>query len=191
VAFPKAAGPTPAAAAREPLVSGLGDPKSFATSAPSINQAFCVAAIDPGATSGALAFVFASHLERVSAEDLPIVDGLPSAAILSARLEQMRPDVVVIERASAMPKQGVSSSFKFGVGYGIAQGVVAALKIPVHFVAASKWKRRFGLTADKEEARARALQLWPARSDIFSRKRDHHRAEAALLARYFAEMRDR
>ena len=86
-----------------------------------------------------------------------------------------------------MPKQGVSSTFKFGKAYGVVIGVVAALKIPVHFVAPSVWKRHFGLSADKEEARARALQYWPERAELFARKKDHGRAEAALLARYAAE----
>jgi crossover junction endodeoxyribonuclease RuvC len=99
----------------------------------------------------------------------------------------MRPDLVIIERVGAMPKQGVSSTFRFGKSYGVAIGVVAALKIPVHFVAAGVWKRHFNLPADKEAARARALQLWPGRAELFSRRRDHNRAEAALLARYGAE----
>ncbi len=39
-------------------------------------------------------------------------------------------------------------------------------------------QRRFGLPP---------LRLWPARADLFARKRDHNRAEAALIARYGAE----
>lgn len=42
------------------------------------------------------------------------------------------------------------------------------------------------LDADKERARALAIRLWPA-SRHFERKRDHGRAEAALLARFGAE----
>jgi crossover junction endodeoxyribonuclease RuvC len=61
---------------------------------------------------------------------------------------------------------------------------------PLHLVTPAKWKRYFGLDADKEKSRALALRLWPSRSDLFTRKRDHGRAEAALLARYFAETRE-
>jgi crossover junction endodeoxyribonuclease RuvC len=154
------------------------------------SQEFCVAAFDPGSSSGAGAFYFPSHPDRIAAEDLPVVAGQVDAATLAARLKQMRPDAAVIERVAAMPRQGVSSTFKFGTAYGIIQGVIATLEIPVHFVAPGRWKKHFGLTADKEQSRARALQLWPARSDLFGRKKDHGRAESALLARYFAETRE-
>jgi len=149
--------------------------------------ALCIAAFDPGSSSGAVAFLYAPYLDTMAAEDLPVANGQIDGATLTARLKQMNPDVAVIERVAAMPRQGVSSTFKFGTAFGIIQGVVAGLGIPAHFVAPGKWKRHFGLTAEKEESRARALQLWPARSELFSRKKDHGRAEAALLARYFAE----
>jgi crossover junction endodeoxyribonuclease RuvC len=149
----------------------------------------CIAAFDPGSSSGAVAFYFTAHPGQISAEDLPVVAGQVDSATLAARLKQMRPDVAVIERVAAMPRQGVSSTFKFGTAYGILQGVVAALEIPVHFVAPGRWKKHFGLTSDKEQSRARALQLWPGQSDLFARKKDHGRAESALLARYFAEIR--
>jgi hypothetical protein len=147
----------------------------------------CIAAFDPGSVSGASAFFFAPCLDKVTAEDLPVANGQVDGATLAARLKQMRPDVAVIERVATMPRQGVSSTFRFGTAFGIIQGVVSALEIPVHFVAPGKWKRHFGLTAEKELSRARALQLWLSRSDLFARKKDHGRGEAALLARYFAE----
>jgi crossover junction endodeoxyribonuclease RuvC len=150
------------------------------------NRNLCIYANDPGA-SGADAFYFTDHPETVSVEDTPIADGRVDAATLARRLEIMRPDLAIIERVGAMPGQGVSSMFNFGAAYGTVIGVVAALKIPVHFVTPAKWKKHFGLPADKEAARARALQLWPARAELFARKKDHGRAEAALIARFAAE----
>ncbi len=146
----------------------------------------CIFANDPGA-SGAGAFYFTAHPETVSVEDTPLADGRVDGATLARRLEIMRPDLAIIERVGAMPGQGVTSMFNFGAAYGTVIGVVAALKIPVHFVTPGKWKKHFGLSADKEEARARALQLWPARAELFARKKDHGRAEAALIARFAAE----
>jgi crossover junction endodeoxyribonuclease RuvC len=148
---------------------------------------FCILGVDPG-ISGAIAFYFPSHPQMISSEDIPVVAGEIDAATLAARIDRMRPHLAIVERVGAMPKQGVSSTFKFGTAYGVAQGVIAALKVPVHFVTPGKWKRHFGLSAEKEEARARALQLWPGRSELFSRKRDHGRAEAALIARYGSEI---
>jgi hypothetical protein len=146
----------------------------------------CIGSCDPGG-SGAIGFMFTAFPRTISVEDTPTVAGEIDAATLADRITAMRPDLFIIERVGAMPKQGVSSTFKFGKAYGVVIGVVAALKIPVHFVAPSVWKRHFGLSADNEEARARALQYWPERAELFARKRDHNRAEAALLARYASE----
>jgi crossover junction endodeoxyribonuclease RuvC len=44
------------------------------------------------------------------------------------------------------------------------------------------------LAVDPGLTGALALRLWPSRSDLFGRKKDHGRAEAALLARYGAEL---
>jgi hypothetical protein len=35
-----------------------------------------------------------------------------------------------------------------------------------------------------EVSRARAIETWPAHAKLFARKRDHNRAEAALLGLY-------
>lgn len=147
----------------------------------------CICGIDPG-INGAAAFFFETHPNAIAAEDLPVVDRMLDAATLARRLEQMKPDLVVIEQVAAMPKQGVSSTFRFGQAYGMTIGVVAALRIPIEYVTPGRWKKHFRLSSDKEESRARALQMWPDRPDLFARKKDHGRAEAALIARYGAEV---
>ena len=105
---------------------------------------------------------------------------------LAKRIREMQPAVAVIEQVGAMPKQGVSSTFKFGASFGLVRGVVLALGVPLHHVTPGVWKKHFRLNSDKEKARALALRFWPA-SEHFSRKKDHGRAEAALIARYGAE----
>ena len=65
-----------------------------------------------------------------------------------------------------------------------ALGVVGALAIPVRHVSPAKWKRALGLNSDGETSRARAIETWPAQAELFARKRDHSRAEAALLGLY-------
>jgi crossover junction endodeoxyribonuclease RuvC len=141
----------------------------------------CFAGFDPG-KSGAFAFYFRAAPEMIAAEDFPLVNGEIDSATLADRLRQMRPDFAIIERVGAMPKQGVSSTFNFGKSYGVLLGVVAALQIPSALVTPGTWKKAFKLSADKEEARALALRQWPARAELFARKKDHGRAEAALLA---------
>jgi len=78
--------------------------------------------------------------------------------------------------------QGTASSFKFGMAYGQALGVVQGLLFPYQTVSAAKWKRHMSLTSDKEYSRRRAIECFPKFADQFSRKMDEGRAEAALLA---------
>jgi crossover junction endodeoxyribonuclease RuvC len=87
---------------------------------------------------------------------------------------------VLIEEAQAMPGQGTRSMFTIGLGMGIWLGILGALGLAHTRVRPAVWKRRLGLTSDKEQARLRAQQLYPG-ADL-RRKRDHGRAEALLLA---------
>ncbi len=143
----------------------------------------CVAGIDPGAT-GAVSFVFTAAPQIVTALDMPVADGRVCAPSLAAMFRQFSPDLVVIENVHAVRGNGVSSTWNFAVNHGVAIGVVGALQLPVRYVAPTKWKKYFGLAADKELSRARALETWPACADAFSRKKDHGRAESALIALY-------
>lgn len=146
----------------------------------------CIMGVDPG-VSGAIAFYFSAYPNVISAEDVPVTGNDIDAVTLAARIEQMRPDMCVIEAVGAMPGQGVSSTFKFGCSYGIVRGVVLAQKVPLHFVSPQRWKKYFGLIGeDKDASRKKAQHLWPS-SDHFGRKKDHGRAEAALMARFGAE----
>lgn len=146
----------------------------------------CVVGFDTG-LSGALAFSSVSAPDRISVEDMPVAAGAVDAANLAARIRQMAPDLAVVERVNAMPGQGVGSTFKFGASYGAVLGVLAACGVPTQLVTPSVWKRHFKLSADKEQSRALALRLFPACAQHFSRKCDHNRAEAALIARFGAE----
>lgn len=91
-----------------------------------------------------------------------------------------RTAVVYIERVSAMPKQGVSSTFKFGVGYGLLQGVTAALEIRRTFVLPRTWQSALCCLSggDKNVTKRRAQELFP---DL---KITHAIADALLIAEY-------
>ena len=151
----------------------------------------CILAIDPGVTGG-VAFFFPEHPERVSVYDMPAVDGEVDIAGLAAIIRLMAPTVAVVERVNAMPgggtrKMGATSAFNFGGAYAAARAVVTMSGVPMHLVTPGTWKKAAGLPGGpegKEKARAMALRLFPACTDSFKRKKDHNRAEAALLARY-------
>ena len=143
--------------------------------------------IDPGGTSGAWALID-DRGGSLAADDF-LVAGVGAQRVISAPLfaatvERFAPMQAVIERVGARPGQGVSSMFKFGRGLGIVEGVVAAAMVPVMYVAPAVWKRHFGLASEKEASRQRAIEIWPESASLFSRKRDHGRAEAALIARW-------
>jgi len=140
--------------------------------------------IDPG-LSGAIA-LFVPTDNSLTVIDIPVVDGQVDVDTLATHIRSLAPvDMAIVERSSAMPKQGVSSVFKFGATYGALRAIVTLLNIPTHLVTATKWKRFFALSSDKEQSRALALRLWPG-TNLFSRKKDHNRAEASLIARYGA-----
>ena len=139
----------------------------------------CILAVDPG-LSGALAFYFPAQ-DAITAEDMPVAGHDIDAATVAARIAQLRPDLAIVELVASRPGQGVASVFKFGCGFGMVRGVIAASGVPLHLVTPGKWKRHFGLDADKEKSRALALRFWPTRSDIFGLKKYHGRAEAALI----------
>lgn len=48
---------------------------------------------------------------------------------------------VLLERAQAMPKQGVSSTFSIGKGYGIWIGVLTAMHLPFEIVGPRDWQK--------------------------------------------------
>lgn len=88
----------------------------------------------------------------------------------------------VVERAQFMPKQGGSSSFNYGVGFGSLLSIIQARGLPLEFVQAAKWKRVLGVTSDKATAIDRARLLYPD-ADDFSPLTDG-KAEALLIAHY-------
>lgn len=96
--------------------------------------------------------------------------------------------VAVLEAVSAMPKQGVSSTFRFGESFGVVKGVLGTLRIPLVLVPAATWKRRLGLWgAEKDAARTLAVQRFPKAASHLERKKDVGRADALLIA-HWAEL---
>jgi crossover junction endodeoxyribonuclease RuvC len=145
---------------------------------------FCIFGFDPG-TCGAGGIYHPSIPDKIGVEDMPLAGRDVDGAALARIIRRYAPDLAVIEQVSSRPGQGVASTFRFGRAYGTLIGVITALEVPCLFVTPQKWKRHFNLSSDKEEARAMAIRLWPS-STHFERKKDHNRAEAALIARWGA-----
>lgn len=69
----------------------------------------------------------------------------------------------LVEKVHAMPGQGVTSMFTFGMGYGALRMAVLACGIPFEGVTPQAWMKGLGcLTGgDKKVTRARAQTLFP------------------------------
>jgi crossover junction endodeoxyribonuclease RuvC len=80
-----------------------------------------------------------------------------------------------------MPKQGASSGY--GRAVGAIEAVLSCCEIPMTIVEPTAWKKFHQLRgSDKEARRQRALQLFPSAHALLARRKDHGRAEAALIA---------
>ena len=75
----------------------------------------------------------------------------------------------MIESVHSMPGQGVSSSFRFGMSYGMLRGILTASGIPWETVTPQKWQRELGVLKKKGHSKpqhknalkSKAQQLFP------------------------------
>jgi len=109
---------------------------------------------------------------------------------LAAELAAVDIDMTVVERVHAMPGQGVTSMFSFGVAYGQALAV-ATLKPDrsggVVQITPQAWKGYFGLKgSDKGASIAKAQEVF---GDSYKWKylADNGIAEAALMAQCYLD----
>lgn len=110
-----------------------------------------------------------------------------AADLLRGVFLEHHPLLTGIEKVGAMPKQGVSSTFIFGQNFGAWLGALAALQVPHIIVTPSKWQKSL-LDSTPGDSKQRSLsmarRLFPGVE--LSRKKDHGRADALLLALYAA-----
>jgi crossover junction endodeoxyribonuclease RuvC len=149
-----------------------------------------VLGVDPG-IHGGLAIVGndADRAIMVDAIDIPVVGSgareRVDAIAVQNFIQRHAPTFALIERAQAMPRQGASSGFKYGRAVGALETAIILCGVPFEIAEASAWKRFRHLPGkDKERSRQRALELFPSSHALLARKRDHGRAEAALIALY-------
>jgi crossover junction endodeoxyribonuclease RuvC len=135
--------------------------------------------IDPGAT-GCAALVFDGG------HDLFDWPGDPALVVprLADWLARFDVRLAALEKVHAMPGQGVVSMFSFGQNVGTWHGILAALAIPYVSPRPQDWQR--GLVDKKAGKDSKAASLATARrlfpDAALSRKKDHGRADALLLA---------
>ena len=156
-----------------------------------------ICGIDPGA-SGALALLdeklnlveLDGQIQVLDMPTMPMgkkskdqVNAAELAKILSNWIDRLGPISIVLEAVHSMPAQGVSSSFNFGLAFGVVWGVAGALQIPVISVTPQSWKKAAGLISmPKDAARTKAQQLYPQAP--LGHKKDCGRADAILIGRF-------
>jgi crossover junction endodeoxyribonuclease RuvC len=143
--------------------------------------------VDPG-LGGAIAIIetINSIPVLVDAIDMPIIgSGRKARVDVTAAVKWISGHAVSIayvERAQSYPGQGASSGFSYGRAAGAIEAAVTLARIPLMMVEPAVWKKRLHLRGkDKEQARQRALNLFPRQHELLKRRRDHNRAEAALI----------
>jgi len=151
-----------------------------------------VLGIDPGITGG---YALLNGRELTYCDDLPIVKigtaNMIEPRVLAEIIESLNPNHIVIEDNKANGGNGSLANFSMGSSMGVICGVVGTLGYPLIRVRPIDWKRAVGIgtvkgTANerKEAGRQRAIELWPT-NGFFKRKKDHNRAEAALIAEWY------
>lgn len=146
--------------------------------------------IDPG-VSGAIAFVSEDD-NAISVDDMPTVEvrgkrhvcphGL--RAVLDGHdLKSVR--AVVLEHVQGVQGTGATSAFSFGRSFGLVEGVVAGLRLPLVLVRPQVWTKAMQVSRDKGSHRRAACNLWPRHANLFARVKDDGRADAALMCHWW------
>lgn len=100
--------------------------------------------------------------------------------------------MALLEKVHAMPGQGVTSMFNFGMNYGMLRAFLVAAGIPFETVTPQAWQKHFGLirkdktesnTDKKNRHKAKAQELFPGLTIT------HKTADALLIAQFGLKVR--
>lgn len=114
-----------------------------------MNRSAAVMGIDPG-----LRGAFACLGPETIAGPIPIASDEIDIYRLSSIVSMHKPELIVVEWAQAMPKQGVASTFKYGKGFGKILGMLETLGIAHQLVRPRAWKGAVLSGTKKDKAAA-------------------------------------
>ena len=145
-----------------------------------------VVGIDPGLSGGVCRLSSRVSFESI-AVPMPVIgnqiDGRQLAALLVGA------DLVAIEHAQAMPKQGVSSTFRYGQGFGTLIGVCEGLGLAYRLVKPRMWQTAVigtGAGDTKQRSAEHVHRLYPWVDLLPGRMRKPHDgiADAVCIAEW-------
>lgn len=130
--------------------------------------------IDPG-KNGGWAF-FDSETGRIEVGRMPLTGGQVDVDPLAKIINTQEKVIVAIEKVHAMPGQGVSSMFSFGLSYGKIIGLCQSMGVSFDLVLPTRWKKEVlaGTTKDKEAAIEYVSRMYRSVSLIPERCRKAH-----------------
>jgi len=146
---------------------------------------------DPG-MKGGLALID-QHGNLMDTADISGVDG-------RVDVRQMRGIIVlwqqaygihmgVVENVGAMPKQGVSTTYKFGRATGTLEGVIQALEIPMDLITPAQWKQKMKMVGKpKDFPRQWCRKRWPTVNHFDAIGKGQARADATCMALAWLEL---
>ena len=146
---------------------------------------------DPGMT-GALSLID-QHGNLITTADITSTDGRVNVGELRDNIAAMMDiygvDMAVVENVASMPKQGVSTTFKFGRAAGHLEGMLSGLQIPIALIPPSQWKAKLHMAGkDKDYPRVWCQRRWPTVTDFKAKGTGQARADAACIALAWLEM---
>jgi crossover junction endodeoxyribonuclease RuvC len=154
--------------------------------------------IDPGKSGGLVALDSGGQIDLMLAFDRPAsyaADDLSPARAVAQAVSTYGGRIfsIYLEKVSAMPGQGVSSMFSFGVGVGLIKGALTHAGYPFEEVPPQVWQKSIitppaaaGDLGPKERAERAAGMIWGLDQFILRGRRTPHQGliDAALIARY-------
>jgi len=142
--------------------------------------------IDPGKTGGVA--IITEEGKIIINIEMPVTSTKEiNSAYLYTLFTSLKGDsFCVVEKSQSMPKQGVKSTFNYGVSYGEVKAVLKSSLTPFQEVTPMAWKKEFNLVKkDKMDSCDTAQKLFPSEGFLTERGRVMDgKAEALLIAEY-------
>ncbi len=153
--------------------------------------------IDPGLNGG---FAFILSDGSLELYPMPLIGKKDYDIPEISRILRLHKDVVaVIEKQHAMPGQGLTSTLKTGLGFGILQAALSAIGIPFDIIPAIRWQKNlFVGLPQKQDTKVSseiiAKRLFPSadfRKSERSRVANDGLTDAACIAAYCKRIHSR